>query len=89
MGFGNAVGFMSRGTSSDLQFRVLDTAEDIALAGPAWRALEQSCATRMNYFQTFGWCRAWVDALPYSALPRVMSAWCGKDIVPAWPLPII
>ncbi len=88
MGFGNAVGFMSRGTSSDLQFRVLDTAEDIAAAGPAWRALEQSCATRLNYFQTFGWCRAWVEAFPDSATPRIVTAWRGKDLVAVWPLMI-
>jgi CelD/BcsL family acetyltransferase involved in cellulose biosynthesis len=71
--------------------RSVDTLSGMEAIAEPWRALQTRAGTPLSYFQTYDWCRAWVETF---AGPRsgkdifIQTAWRGADMVAVWPLMI-
>jgi CelD/BcsL family acetyltransferase involved in cellulose biosynthesis len=59
--------------------------------GAAWQALGERCDNPLTYFQSFSWCRGWVETFAAEGKaprPFIVTAWRGRELVAIWPLMI-
>ncbi len=63
-----------RGTER-LHSRVLGTLADIDAIAEDWRGLERYCADPLGYFQSFDWCRQWIESFSSGHQPYVVTLW--------------
>jgi CelD/BcsL family acetyltransferase involved in cellulose biosynthesis len=71
--------------------RHIDQLSGMEAVADRWRALETKAGTPLSYFQTYDWCRAWVETFagPDSGKALfIQTAWRGEDMVAVWPLMI-
>ncbi|MET3924470.1 GNAT family N-acetyltransferase [Devosia sp. 2618] len=74
----------------DYVSRTLCTIAEIDAVAEQWLAVEQSCVSQLSYFQTFSWCRGWVEQFcgPRGPKPHIRTVWQGDQLVAVWPLMI-
>lgn len=67
--------------------RVLRDRSGMAAIETAWRALEASTADPLSYFQSFDWCRCWIEAFGHAhCRPEIHTLWQGETLLAVWPL---
>ncbi|BCJ91991.1 hypothetical protein IZ6_27260 [Terrihabitans soli] len=69
--------------------RSVDQLPRMEAVADSWRALEKRSGTPLSYFQTYDWCRAWVETFAGPGSGReifIQTAWRGDDMVAVWPL---
>jgi CelD/BcsL family acetyltransferase involved in cellulose biosynthesis len=69
--------------------RSVDTLSGMEAIAERWRALEARAQTPLSYFQSYDWCRAWVDTFAPEASGKelfIQTAWRGDEMVAVWPL---
>lgn len=74
-----------------MALRRVDSLSDMEAVADRWRSLEARAGTPLSYFQTYDWCRAWVETFagPDSGKSIfIQTAWRGEDMVAVWPLMI-
>jgi CelD/BcsL family acetyltransferase involved in cellulose biosynthesis len=67
---------------------ITDLAGLDALA-PDWLALEERVANDLTFFQSYAWCRAWIETFAAdddTTAPVIHTAWRGDRLVAVWPL---
>lgn len=70
--------------------RVLGTLDEIEAIAEAWRALEVHCADPLAYFQTYDWCRNWVQQFGGRlGQPYVVTLWRGESLIALWPRMVV
>ncbi len=74
-----------------MSLRVLTGTAEIDAIAEDWRALEAACSDRLTYFQTFDWCRGWIETFcqPGGPRPHIRTVWMGERLVALWPLMIV
>jgi CelD/BcsL family acetyltransferase involved in cellulose biosynthesis len=77
--------------AGSLNSRVLKTLAEIEAVAEDWRTLEGDCADPMGYFQTYDWCRNWVDRFCRDGAhaPHVVTVWQGDLLVALWPCMVV
>lgn len=73
------------GSSERLHSRVLGTLADIDAIAEDWRGLAQHCADPLGYFQSYDWCRRWIETFSSGHEPHVVTLWQGDLLVALWP----
>jgi CelD/BcsL family acetyltransferase involved in cellulose biosynthesis len=71
--------------------RSVDSLSRMEAIAERWRALEARSGTPLSYFQTYDWCRAWVETFAGPGSGKrifIHTAWRGEDMVAVWPLMI-
>lgn len=71
--------------------RCVDQPSGMEAIADRWRALEAKAGTPLSYFQTYDWCRAWVETFAGEGSGKglfIQTAWRGEDMVAVWPLMI-
>jgi CelD/BcsL family acetyltransferase involved in cellulose biosynthesis len=72
--------------------RSVDTLSGMEAVAERWRALEARAQTPLSYFQSYDWCRAWVETFVKEGDGKsiyIQTAWRGEDMVAVWPLTIL
>lgn len=75
--------------STDLVIRIATSLADIDGLKPHWEALEALPGNDLTFFQSFGWCRAWVAAYAAgrsSTEPRIYTVWRDDTLAAVLPL---
>jgi CelD/BcsL family acetyltransferase involved in cellulose biosynthesis len=57
----------------------------------AWEALGARCDSPLTYFQSFSWCRGWIETFARDSRetrPFIVTAWRGRTLLALWPLMI-
>lgn len=74
----------------DISCRILGTLEEIEAIAEAWRGLEAHCADPLGYFQSYEWCRGWVEQFGgKAAQTHVMTLWRGDVLIALWPRMVV
>lgn len=70
-----------------VEHRVLRDTAAMEDAAAAWRALDARAADPFTYFQSYDWCRTWIEVYGDEACrPEIHTLWQGRGLVAVWPL---
>lgn len=74
----------------ELVCRTIDNIGDVDALSDQWLAVERSSTSKLSYFQTFSWCRGWIETFCVRGgpLPHIRTVWRGEELVAIWPLMI-
>ncbi len=75
--------------STDVTIRIAATLADVDHLGPAWRELETRPGNELSFFQTFSWCRTWLESHGAGATPHVYAVWKGHQLAAILPLMLV
>lgn len=72
-----------------ISVKVYTRLEDIGRLAPYWRQLECRCPEPFTYFQSYDWCRTWLDTFTASASherkPHIVAVWRDGRLAALWP----
>lgn len=74
-----------------IRITTIDDLAGMAAIASHWRALESHPGNTFSFFQTYGWCHAWVETFANrgsSIRPRIICAWHGDRLAALWPLAV-
>lgn len=76
-----------RGVDAEVQHHVLRDRSAMDAVAAEWRALDARAADPLAYFQSFDWCRPWIEVFAGARCrPEIHTLRQGGALVAVWPL---